>query len=295
MYKNDTNKYKVWMTIIVLIVVVFIVINSKMKNNKQSNLDNILENAEKVENIKHTDNESNENNINQTKNNEIDFNQNVIERFIEYCNNNEIKKAYNLLSQDCKNELFPSVDDFYDKYYKKKFSTKKNYTIMLWKNMTYMINLKECSIETGVLSSEVIRDYITYTRNGLNIGGYIGREKANRTINVENIKIDILYRNTYIDYEEYAFSIKNNSKASMILDSKEKANTLYIKDQKGLKYYAYMYELNKSELIYDQNEERKIIIKYEKMYDTNIYTKNIIFDDVTIGEEKTQIMIALGE
>ena len=31
------------------------------------------------------------------------------------------------------------------------------------------------------------------------------------------------------------------------------------------------------------------------MYNTDIYTKNIIFDDVTIGEEKTQIMIALGE
>ena len=40
----------------------------------------------------------------------------IIQNFIEYCNNKNIEKAYELLSDDCKSEMYPTANDFYSKY-----------------------------------------------------------------------------------------------------------------------------------------------------------------------------------
>lgn len=48
----------------------------------------------------------------------------LIETFIEYCKENNIEKAYSLLSNNCKTELYPTINDFRDKYYNKRFKQK---------------------------------------------------------------------------------------------------------------------------------------------------------------------------
>src|SRR5699024_659575 len=40
-----------------------------------------------------------------------DNNMNIINQFVDYCNNRDYENAYNLLSQDCKDQLFSTVDE----------------------------------------------------------------------------------------------------------------------------------------------------------------------------------------
>ena len=41
---------------------------------------------------------------------------NIIENFINYCNNGDVQNAYNLLSNDCKEEMFPTLEYFKNNY-----------------------------------------------------------------------------------------------------------------------------------------------------------------------------------
>ena len=36
----------------------------------------------------------------------------IIEEFLNYCNNKEFENAYNILSQECKNAIFPNLETF---------------------------------------------------------------------------------------------------------------------------------------------------------------------------------------
>ena len=51
----------------------------------------------------------------------------LISEFIDYCNAGDIEKAYELLSDDCKELLYPDLQTFKDSYANKIFDTKKLY------------------------------------------------------------------------------------------------------------------------------------------------------------------------
>ena len=43
-------------------------------------------------------------------------NTNTIQEFVDYCNNGNYQNAYNLLSEDCKNEVFGTLEEFISNY-----------------------------------------------------------------------------------------------------------------------------------------------------------------------------------
>ena len=49
----------------------------------------------------------------------------VIDNFATYCNNGDIDSAYNLLSSDCKSQMYPTKDDFKTIYYNPVFEALK--------------------------------------------------------------------------------------------------------------------------------------------------------------------------
>ena len=57
---------------------------------------------------------------------------NLIDSFLSYCKNHEPEKAYELLSQDCKNVLYPTLEFFKEAYYNDIFSGDKMYSFQSW-------------------------------------------------------------------------------------------------------------------------------------------------------------------
>ena len=101
----------------------------------------------------------------------------VIDKFISYCNNKEFINAYNLISEECKNEMFPTVEDFINNYCNEIFKTTKIYEMQNWKNRTYRIKLYDNPMETGREGNgEFIENYFTIIeKNGkilLSISNY---------------------------------------------------------------------------------------------------------------------------
>ena len=85
----------------------------------------------------------------------------VIDSFFNYCNDKNIKEAYNLLTNECKDEMYPKQKDFENGYYKSIFDkNEKNITIENWYGNIYRVNIEDNALTTGHYNKEDnIQDY----------------------------------------------------------------------------------------------------------------------------------------
>ena len=218
---------------------------------------------------------------------------NIIENFINYCNNGDVQNAYNLLSNDCKEEMFPTLEYFKNNYYSRVFNSNKSFSVQNWSNSTYKVRIKEINnmLSTGKVSNnEAIEDYYTVVYSDgeykLNINNYIGKEVINAESEYENIKINVISKSTYIDYEIYNINVENKTENDILLDTKENTQSMYIKDSKDVKYSSYSHEIIDSSLIVQSGGNRNLAIKYTNSFSINREIKYLGFSDVILDYYK---------
>lgn len=215
----------------------------------------------------------------------------VINEFVKYCNDGNINSAYNLLTEECKEEMFPTVEDFNSIYYSNLFDSYKTHTIENWVGNTYKINFTGDILSTGDLSSNKSKqDYITVVKedgeNKLNINSFIERKKIDKQVEVNKIIIKVEKVDVYMDSSVYTVCVKNNSYRTIMLDSFTNIDTMYIEDSKGVKYSAYTHEIAKEKLNLGVSQEKKIDIKYYSKFSSTKDITKMVFSNVISDYER---------
>ena len=214
----------------------------------------------------------------------------VLDQFVEHCNNGQIDEAYKLISDDCKKVMFKTKADFERIYYNKIFSGEaKNISVENWVRNIYKVKFTQDALSTGVYNENgAIQDYITIIEDDeknikLNINGYIGKEEINQSKEAFDVKINVVNRHQYMDYEIYEFEVTNNSKNSIIMNDIENTDSIYLEDENGIKYYAYMHELSSADLRLFPGETKKITIKYYSKYSSSKKIEKVVFSEIQLG------------
>ena len=180
---------------------------------------------------------------------------NKIEELVEYGNNNNLEAAYELLSEDCKNELYHNIDEFREYYFMHIFDgEEKKYTIENWVDDTYMVRFTEDLLATGKKVKDSSKlDYITIVEeNGqkkLNINKYIGTEKINKSSEEYGVNIEVISRIKYMDFEKYNLKVENNTNGDILLDQLLNTKKIYLKDNNDVNHYAYSNEIVRDDLL----------------------------------------------
>ena len=94
----------------------------------------------------------------------------VIQNFLEFCKKGDESSAYALLSSECKEKSFKTVNDFNSKYILKNFSKNKDYTIT-YTTMTngkyyYSVKITEDMLSTGKVDNTSIVQYLAVVQEG---------------------------------------------------------------------------------------------------------------------------------
>ena len=220
----------------------------------------------------------------------------VIEKFTEYCNNQEINEAYGLLSNECKEEVYPTLDSFKDYYYNKIFDKHKiNISVEYWTNNIYKVKFEEDALSTGMYTDKnTIQDYISVIKDQndeakLNINGYIGRKEINKKENDSNITIIVIRSDNYMDYQKYTYKITNNTTNTILLNDKKDTNNMYLEDKNGNAYTAYIHELSEEQLLITPGETKEVTIKYYNKYGTTKEITDIIFNKIILNYNEPAI------
>lgn len=227
----------------------------------------------------------------------------LIKNFFDYCNNGDIEEAYNMLSEECKDELYTTVNVFKEKYYNLIFTEKRSYDSVLWINAnrgnTYRIEIMSDLLATGQREYMPIEDYYTIVNEAgiykLNINRFVGKKDINISKEQLGINVTILSKKSYIDYETYEVKIENNSTNKVIFNTKDNPKSIYLQDENDLKHIAFLNEIADNELNIPAGITRTLQIKFNRGYKPKIDITKVVFEDIKINnnEQKETLEIEL--
>lgn len=284
------NKYQILgvLGIIAFILIIIQLMNLWARKNNNSEIENRQQNTTIVnENNSGVISEKSAVTGKEVSKQQLDNETTAINKFMEYCNNQDFENAYNMITEECKKQMYNSLDIFKQSYYKNVFNgEKKNFTIENWVKDTYRVNITGDVLATGNVDEYSKQDYITVKQvNGeykLNINNYIGYTEINKKTTEKNISIEVIGKNTYKDYETYTFNATNNTGSVMQLDNISNTESLYIEDSKGVKYPYYNHELTTPMITVSAGQTKEITIKFYSSYVSTKKIERIVFSNIML-------------
>ena len=289
-----SNRRIIWTAIlaIVLVIVLLQVLNNDAKKrNLKINTNDEINSSSNTTIYPNNQEDSLSSNYNSEK--IQDEKLKLISDFLEKCNNGRTEDAYSLLSTDCKVEMFPVLEKFKNDYTDLVFNTAKTYDIKLWmsgKYSIYKISIYENALATGVVNNNAIDSYYTVVEENndykININNFIAKEELNTENSNDYVRINVISRKIYIDYEEYEIKITNNTQKTILMDGYRKNNSMYLQDSVGGKKTAYTNEIPERLLIINPLLSITRTIKFNKSYTEKISSKGITFEDIILDYDE---------
>ena len=294
----NQNRRKIWVILIAAIIIIAIIyyllygITRDSNRNVSDSGSSINEISDKLNSVTITTPKS------VISGTTVDANENklkTIDEFVEYCNNGQIEQAYNLLSDDCKKEIYSSQELFQNIYYNPLFSNgKKNVTMENWFGDTYKVDFNEDFLATGKYTKENTKqDYITIVKQNddykLNINRFVGISNSGHTGSADgiNIKLDNIAK--YMDYEVYTFEVSNNTEHTIALGDLNEEKCMYLVDSNNLQYTAYNHELSDAEISVSSAQTKTVKIKYYSRYTSNKNLKYVVFPNIILDYDSFKI------
>lgn len=309
----NQNKRKILITIavIALVIIIIQIANSMIREQNKKNSNNQTERNIVANDIT----KPSESIISDTKltEKEVKENSDLIEQFVEFCNQKKIDEAYQLLTEDCKAELYPTKEIFISNYINQIFGEQVNYELQLWYTAsncyTYRITYNKGNLlqTGGQASTGNFLDYITLIKqNGeyrLNINKFIRKEALNKQGSNSGVEVAIHSKSIYVDYEIYHMTVQNNTQKTILLNDGTSTNNFSLIGRNNNTFTSVISELPISNLILNPQYRKNMDIKFNKTYMTeskleamqmtNIYLDKSQYDNKQENPEQTTIRIGL--
>lgn len=217
----------------------------------------------------------------------------VINQFFTYCVNHDPQRAYDMVSNNTKQVLYQTEELFEKNYYQNKFNGNKQFSFQSWSRTDtlyiYQVRIFDNMLATGQTSDNYIEEYVTIAvEEGsykLNLNSYLGRKQISVKNEDENLSIQVVMVDRYLDYEVYTLNVQNKTDSNILLDTKRKTNSCYVVDSMGNKFEALLYENSDEDLEILPNEMKTIQIRFSDAYREGLQIKSINFTDIVNSEE----------
>lgn len=224
----------------------------------------------------------------------------IIDDYINKCNNKDYSGAYDLLTDDCKRYVFDDSLDNFTEYASSIFKSKKRYSIQDYSNYGkyYIYNVKiiDDIITTGLTGQEYAyyEEKMAISRNGDNlklcVNDFMGHTELKRIGEDDNVKIRIETRDEYYGFEIYTIRITNKTDKQMLIYDSIVTNELSLMTDTDAR--APIRVSSPIELIPD--ETKTFEVTFAKYYDetqkadTMSFNKIRIMNDEYTGNEETE-------
>lgn len=223
----------------------------------------------------------------------------TIDTFVQRCNNKEYESAYNMLSDDCKDAVYPTLSSF-QKYVDNRFKEKRSYSIQNFSNVgkqyIYDVNLMDDLMATGLTNKEFYynEEKFVFTEDDkslkLAISGFVRRNNLNIFAEDENLKVNILYKDVYYDNEIYSVTLTNRSTHPIVIADGTTNNEVVIntgedeRSEKNVGTYG---------IVLQPNESKSYKFQFNKYCDDGNAPTYMMFNNIRVlqsysGNESTR-------
>lgn len=283
----NQNRKKIIITIAIIAFIFLLtrLLNYIAKNNNESEENRaIIHTSKPIQSVITGENVSEEITDNNTQ---------IIQQFIKACNEQKYTSAYELLTDDCKEQVFNNnINLFISNYCESIFQSKKTSEIDLWLNSNNMYTYRVKFYEDNLLATGGSQmnsnkeDYITINKDKININGFIEKEEINKSLKEKGIEIIINSKLVYKDYETYNITINNYSSKSIMISDGESSKDICLIDENKAEYPSFIHEILASNLSLQSGYQKNINIRFNKVYDIYRRIEQIKFSNIILDEEQ---------
>lgn len=302
--KYNQNRRVIWTVIgivaffVIALQVIFGLIRETRDRQRQEQINYIYSQQQNTqngnENSLNLGNNGNQNNGNNTNASDTQTVEQFIQQFVDYCNDNQIEQAYNMLSSDCKEAVFPTIDNFQNNYVEEIFTTDRSVKIedSMYGNSIYkMTYFSDVLANGGYQSENTFQDYCYITEEGdetrLSINQFIRTEMINKNTTGSSIYANVIQKQIYVDYEIYQIQITNQSNNTILLSTKQTDN-LHIIDDNDVTYSSNIDEIAIERLIMQPQTTSIFNIRFNKIYNTERRINRLNISNIITDYEKYQ-------
>ena len=296
----NRNRRIIWISLIVVIFCIAIigVINKVYQEQANENMEQYSKQLQEASNKENPSEVVNYNKAAQsiTTGGSVDQDikdevQGVLEQFIQYVTSKQVEQAYNLLTEDCKEILYPTLEGFEQKYCQDLYD--KIYDFQSWSSTdntyVYQVRFYDNMLSAGLdFTNHYLEDYITVLKKGdvykVNIHNFMRANNIRKTAEANKVQFKVNNVETYLDYEIYEIEVTNDSSKEIILDTREKDNSVYVKNNDGLKIQALLYENTDEDLRVQAGESKKIRIKFNNTFNGEKRIVSLGFSDIILDQ-----------
>lgn len=224
----------------------------------------------------------------------------LIDDYINKCNDKDYSGAFNLLTDDCKANAFNDSLEEYTEYASSIFPEKKRYSIQNYSNYggyyIYSLKLIDDIITTGLTNQTYAyyEEKIAIKQEGndlkLCVNDYMGYKELKNLSEDDYLKIRIESKEQYYEHETYTVKVTNKTEQIAILYDGIVGNEIYLVSGTDTRNPSIV----SASLILQPGETKTIKITFLKYFDENTPADTITFDKIRLmndtytGEEETE-------
>ena len=213
----------------------------------------------------------------------------LVDTYFNYCNTKQYAQAYAMLSQECKNIYYPTLQDFKD-YVDIVFNEDKVYYMQNYSNYNnvyiYRIRIMENLLKTGMTGESDVQYYeekiaLSQEADGklsLSIREFITTEPMDVVYEDEYMKVRVPQRDVFYENEVYTVEVKNKSDYILVLaDGTENPEiALQVGDSTRTPNDDNLY------VIIQPGETKTFTVNFTKFYDESDKSSGLVFNAVRV-------------
>lgn len=217
-----------------------------------------------------------------------------IEEYIGYCNEGNFQKAFNMLSEDCREYGFNNDIEEFMKHVFLKMPTPKKYSIQNYSNIKhgkmnlyiYEIKYIDNFLATGLTNTEysfTTENITFYSENNelkMSVGNYIYHTDIKNISENNYLKIDVVDKVVNYSIETYKIKLTNRSNYTIVIsDSQEKDEVVLVLPQevRNLSEVA--------DIVLGPEESLILDFTFPKFVDDGDSSQSIVFSSIRVMEK----------
>lgn len=216
----------------------------------------------------------------------------LIGEFVVKCNNKDYDGAYNMLSEECRKNVYTNIADF-KLYVDYVFDGNKIHNIQNFSNKDniyiYTVTILDDILATGFNNEDEMEyyeeKYVITDNDGnleLSIREYIGSEKLTYMYEDNDMKIKIESVDKKYDSITYNLSIANKSEKTIVYSDYSADYEIALDTSEGTKRRA---DTVLEPIILEEGETKNYSVKYTIFFDEDTEIYGLIFDYIRLYED----------
>lgn len=218
--------------------------------------------------------------------------ENMIDEYMKYCNDSEWDKAYNMLSDTCKEYGFNNDLKKYMEYMYTKMPTQKKYAIQDYSNegntYVYQIKYSDDMLATGLTNTtyQYTEEKMVFKKQKdgtieMSVGNLIDYDDIKNISETEYLKIDVKSVIKFYSKETYEVKFTNRSDYTIVIADNQESNevNLMLKSKDNRK------RVETDPIVLNPNESKTLKMNFSKFYDSNDKSQSITFNSIRVMEK----------